>query len=104
MQIVPLSAKASQTARVTLSGQPCTLAVYQKASGLYMDVYSNDALVVGGVACLCGPLVVQNTYFGFVGDFTWIDTGAQPLADASDPSYDGIGSRWFLAYLLPSET
>ena len=94
MLIVPLQPVASQTVNAPLGNQPTTLNVYQKDTGLFMDVYVNGSLIIGGVICNNADRIVRNAYLGFVGDFVWIDT-----QDASDPYYTGIGSRWFLAYL-----
>lgn len=48
--------------------------LYQNANPVFIDLYSNDALVVGGVLLRNRNAIVRNSYFGFVGDLTVIDT------------------------------
>ena len=98
MVIVPVQALPSQVVNVALGGQDVTLNIYQKSTGLFMDV------LVGGVALLYGVIcenlnpVVRSTYLGFVGDLAWLDTQG-----ADDPLYAGLGARWVLAYFSPSD-
>lgn len=104
MLSVPLRPIASQSVNVALDGQAATLVVYQKTHGLYMDLYSNAVLIIGGVRCRLAPRrVVLNTYFGFVGDFTWIDTQFDPAGGNQNPRYNEIGLRFFLMYLEASD-
>ena len=49
MQIIPLQAVPSQTLNVNLNNQACTINVYQKSTGLFIDLLVNDALIIGGV-------------------------------------------------------
>lgn len=93
-QIIPLLATPSQTLSVRLGTQACTVHVYQKPTGLYLDLHVSDRLVVGGVACRNGDRIVRSAYLGFVGDLAFADTQG-----ASDPEYGGLGSRWVLAYV-----
>jgi hypothetical protein len=96
--IVPLQANPNQTVASTLGNQAVNLNVYQKLSGLYMDIYLNASLLLAGVICENANRIIRNAYFGFSGDFVWIDQ-----QDSADPYYTGIGSRWFLVYLYASE-
>lgn len=98
MQQVPLQALPNQTVNVQLNGQSCTLNVYQKSTGLFMDVLVNDVLIIGGVICQNLNRIVRSRYLGFIGDFAFIDTQG-----TLDPYYQGIGTRYFLLYLLPTE-
>ena len=104
MLIVPLQAVPSQTVTALLSNQATTLNIYQKSQagqtdpGLYMDVLLNGSLVVGGVLCLNANIIIRDAYFGYTGDFAFLDT--QGL---DDPVYTGVGTRWLLGYFLPSE-
>lgn len=98
MQIIPLQAVPNQAVTVTLAGQNCQINVYAKLYGLFVDLYVSNVLVVGGVLALDRNLVVRSTYLGFVGDFCLIDTQG-----TSDPVYDGLGSRYQLAYIEASE-
>lgn len=98
MQVVPLEATASQTVNVQLSNQSCTLNVYQKSTGLYMDVLVNDVLIIGGVLCENLNRIVRSLYLGFIGDFSFVDTQGD-----LDPSYQGLGTRFTLLYLLSTD-
>lgn len=98
MQIIPLSAVPSQTVTVVLNSQECIIHVYQRSTGLYLDLTVAGTLILAGVICQNGNLLVINTYLGFIGDLAFIDT-----LDASDPVYTGLGTQYLLAYLLPSD-
>ena len=85
--------------------QRTTLRVQDKGApyGMFIDVYLNDALVIGGVQCLNLNRIIRDTYLGYMGDFEFIDTqptfeGGVPIF--SDPFYAGLGSRFVLAYLV----
>lgn len=98
MQQVPLQATANQTINVQLNGQSCTLNVYQKSTGLFMDVLVNDMLIIGGVICENLNRIVRSLYLGFIGDFAWLDTQG-----TLDPYYQGIGARYYLLYFDADE-
>ena len=98
MLIVPLQAVPNQSVTTTLNGQQCQINVYQKAYGLYADLYVNNALVVGGVRCLNQTLMVMDAYLGFSGDLMFIDNQG-----SSDPTYTGLGARFSLVYLAPAD-
>lgn len=100
MQIVPLQAVPSQTLTINLANQICTIDVYQKLSGLYMNLYIEGQTdpVIGGVLCENLNRIVRDLYLGFVGDFCFIDSQG-----TSDPTYDGLGTRYNLAYLEASD-
>jgi len=113
-QLIPLNPVPSQQLIITLNNQPCTITVYTKhihipfiPSGgipsdppiyepvdpIFLDLYVNDSLVLGGVLCLNQNLIVRNKYLGFIGDMSFLDTQAN-----EDPQISGLGSRWQLAY------
>ncbi len=113
-QLIPLNVVSSQQLSITLSSQSCTISVYTKhiqipfvPSGgipssppiykqidpIFLDLYVNDALLIGGVLCLNQSLIVRNKYLGFIGDMSFIDTQAN-----EDPQVSGLGNRWQLAY------
>lgn len=98
VQIVPLEAKPNQVVTVQLGGQTAQLHVYQKSTGLFMDVYVNAVLVVGGVICQNLNRIIRSRYFGFEGDLCFIDNQGK-----TDPYYTGLGDRYSLAYLEASE-
>lgn len=95
---VPLQPIANQTAQCALGGQAVTLNVYQQAFGLYMDVLLGTQGIVQGIICLNKTLIVRNTYFGFLGDFIFLDTQG-----TSDPVFTGLGSRYSLLYLSTAD-
>lgn len=96
--LVPVQAVANQTMTIDLNGQGTRLRIYQRRYGLFMDVLLGETLVIGGVICRDRNLIVRSTYLGYSGDFTWFDTQG-----ADDPYYTGLGERWKLLYLFPSE-
>lgn len=98
MQYIPLRAVPNQTMNILLNGQSCTLNVYQKSTGLFMDVLVNDVLIIGGVICQNLNRIVRSLYLGFIGDFAYVD-----LQAGLDPYYEGLGTRYFLLYVDASE-
>ena len=74
MQIIPLADTYSQTLSTTLAGQSCRINVYQRAAGLFLDLYVADKLIIGGVICQNGNLIVRDAYLGFVGDLMFIES------------------------------
>lgn len=98
MQIVPLQAVPSQKVSVTLGGQACLIWVYQRSTGLYLDLSINDAGVIVGALCENRNRIVRSAYLGFAGDLAFLDTQGN-----DDPSYAGIGTRFSLAYFAPAE-
>jgi hypothetical protein len=91
--LVPLTPVPSQTLSITLGEQRCRLNVYQKAFGIFVDVYVNDEAVVVGAVARNLAYIVRSAYLGFVGDLYFNDTNG-----TSDPSYEGLGSRFVLLY------
>jgi hypothetical protein len=92
-QVVPLVPKAAQQLSVSLGGQRVALSTYQKAFGLFVDVYVNDALVIGGVAARNDDPIVRSAYLGFLGDLYFHDTQG-----VSDPTYGTLGTSHVLLY------
>jgi hypothetical protein len=94
MMEIPVNAVSNQTLSTQLASQAVTLNIYQKSTGVFMDVILNGEQLLGGVICQNLNRIVRNSYFGFVGDFIWIDSEG-----SDDPSYTGFGTRWTLQYL-----
>ena len=95
MLVVPTQAVPNQTLTVILAGQQVQVTLLQKSTGLYMDLQSNGEEVVGLVVCQNLNRIVRDLYFGFIGDFVFLDnTGA-----GADPDFTGLGSRFSLIYL-----
>lgn len=98
-QVVPVQAVPSQVVNVVLNQQQTTLNIYQRGTNVFVDVYSNNALIIGGVVALNANVIVRNAYLGYLGDFAFYDT----YGTATDPQYAGLGSQYILVYYLPSE-
>jgi hypothetical protein len=98
MQEIPLQPISSQSTKVVLDGQNCQLLVYQKPQGIFVDINVDGVdLVVGVIARDAVPLMCRE-YEGFAGNLMFIDTQG-----GSDPSYEGVGSRFNLVYLTADE-
>lgn len=111
MQTVPLTAVPSQLVQPVLNGQSVSLSVYQLGTdaltALYCDLVSNGIPIVScrkcrafsGSATEAAPfLLLDAGYWGFQGDFLFIDTEGD-----EDPQYSGLGSRWQLIYYSPTD-
>ena len=98
MQTVPLQPVPSQSTKVVLGGQNCQILIYQKPQGCFVDINADGVdIVVGIIGRDAVPLVCRE-YTGFIGNLLFIDTQG-----SSDPSYDGLGSRFNLVYLTAEE-
>lgn len=98
MQLIPLQAVPSQSLSVQLNGQACSIAVYQKSTGLYIDLGVNGTALMFGVICENNNRLVRYAYLGFVGDLVFTDSQG-----SADPDYTGLGSRFNLIYLEPAD-
>ncbi len=98
MIVIPLQPLPAQTVDVVLNEQPVTVFVYQRSTGLYVDLDLNHVLVIGGVIAHDRNRIVRSTYLGFVGDIAFVDTQG-----SSDPDYTGLGDRFILGYFFPEE-
>lgn len=98
MQVVPLDPVPSQTVTVALDGQDCSIRVYQKYSGLFLDLYVAGSLIIGGVICQDANRIVRDAYLGFDGDLAFFDN-----TGSGDPEYTGVGSRYLLVYLTDED-
>ena len=94
--VIPIVATESQVLTVQLGDQPCRIAIYQKSTGLYLDLFVNDVAIVTGRLCENNTLCVRAAYLGFAGDLIFNDTNGD-----SDPTYDGLGSRFVLLWIEP---
>ncbi|HEY1441401.1 MAG TPA: hypothetical protein VGF65_11295 [Mycobacterium sp.] len=95
-QIVPLQTVPAQVLNTTLNGQYCQINVYQRTTGLFVDVGLNGLLVVGGILALDRNWIIRDFYRGFLGDITFWDSQG-----TEDPDWTGIGQRFFLGYWPP---
>lgn len=98
MMIVPLQPLPAQVLYTMLNNQLTKLRVYQKPTAIFMDVYVNDALIIGGVICQDRNRIVRSKYLGYVGDLEFFDTRGN-----SDPEWEGLGSRFVLGYFDEGE-
>jgi hypothetical protein len=111
MNTIPLTAVPSQLVSASLSGQSVSLSIYQlgfpPVAELYCDVVSNGAPIVNCRKCRAysgstseAPpfMLLDARYWGFSGDFLFIDTQGD-----EDPQYSGLGSRWQLLYYDESD-
>jgi len=93
VQIVTISAIPAQTFSVSLGGQQCTVSIYQKSIGLFMDLAVDGNQILTAMLCLDRVGLVRFAYLGFAGQLAFVDT-----AGYSDPYYTGLGSRYILTY------
>lgn len=98
MMTIAVLAVPAQTLNVTLAGQICKIDVYQKTTGLYMDLHVLGQPVVLCMLCRDRIELVRHAYLGFIGSLVFCDTQG-----VSDPSYDGLGTRFVFSYLEASD-
>lgn len=98
MKIIPISAVPSQTFNIVLAGQNCSMSIFQKSDDVYLDLAVSNTPIVQGVLCVDRVKVVRHGYLGFIGDISFVD-----LQGASDPDYNGFGTRYRLIYLEASD-
>lgn len=98
MRVIPLQAVPSQRMTVLLADQNCQINVYQKSTGLYLDLYINNEPVSTTVLCLDRVRLIRQQYKGFIGDLCFIDTWGR-----ENPTYTGLGERFLLVYLEQEE-
>lgn len=98
MLVIPIQPLPSQTIDVVLNEQPCSIKIYQRSTGLYVDLDVRDVLVIGGVIAHDRNRIVRSDYLGFIGDIAFVD-----MQGTEDPVYTGLGDRFILAYFFPNE-
>ena len=98
MLTIPIADVPSQVVSASLGGQSVRLRIFTRRSGLYVDVYVADELVLAGARCMDGVPIVRDQYLGFIGDLMFIDSQG---ADA--PSMPGLGTRFSLLYVEAAE-
>lgn len=98
MLSIPIAAVPNQTLQVSLNNQACVIHLYQKATGLYLDLTVGTTTIVAGVLCQNSTPMVISDYLGFDGDLGFWDTQG-----TNDPDYTGLGTRYLLIYLSPAE-
>lgn len=105
MQVIPLQAVPSQQFVIGLNGQNCNISVYQKTTGLYLDLLLDNEPIATTVRCLnAARLLADRQYAGFVGDLVFIDTQADNgVLTGTDPTYTGLGTQYELWFLEASD-
>lgn len=98
MNIIPCQQVPAQKFNIQLAGQNCTITLYQKTTGLFLDLTLNDVVLFTGVICRNRVRLVREAYLGFIGDLSFIDTQG-----VDDPVYTGLNDRWLFVYLAPSD-
>lgn len=98
MQIVYLDDVPSQTLNIVLGGQSCVIKVYQKRTGVYIDLNVGGTQVCYGGLCLTGYPLIKNTYHGFSGNLMFVDQEGN-----SNPDYTGFGNKYFLYYITTDD-
>jgi hypothetical protein len=98
MQLIALQAVPNQTFITPVGSQNCRLNVYQKNTGLFIDVLLDEEPIALSRICQNLNRIVRDLYLGFAGDFMFLDTEG-----SEDPVYTGLGSRYVLMYIEASE-
>jgi hypothetical protein len=93
VQTIPIIPTPAQSFTIQLNSQNCEISLYQKNTGLYFDLVIDGNPIVQSMLCLNLVGLVRETYLGFVGQLAFVDTKGN-----SDPTYDGLGSRYQLVY------
>lgn len=93
MLVIPIAPTPSQTISVLLAGQDVRLNVYQKTTGLYVDVLLSGVPLVVASLARDRVRIIRHGYLGFLGDLFFKD-----LQGLDDPSYSELGSRFVLGY------
>lgn len=99
---IPLDATVNQELLITLNDQDCTLAVYQRGDGMFLDLHIGQTCIQQGAICQSGMGIIQVASNAFQGQLVFLDTRTQ--ADwQQPPQYTELGTRWVLYYLTPDE-
>jgi hypothetical protein len=99
MRLIQLSAVPSQELSVLLNDQNCQIKVYQKTLCMFFDLSIDNVPVVTGRVIRDRCKLIRYRYFDFSGDLIFVDS--QGL---DDPFYTGLGDRFNLYYIEPSDT
>lgn len=98
MREIPLDAVPSQSLRVLLGDQECSLNVYQRGARLYLDLDVNGRPICVGAVCLDDGVLPQSPTAHFSGSLRFVDTRGREA-----PRWDGLGARWALLWRAPDE-
>jgi hypothetical protein len=98
MQVIPTQPLPNQVLLAQLNGQAVEIQIFQQAYGLYVTVTLGGEIVIASVIAYNKNRLIRYGYLGFSGDLSFIDTQG-----SDDPVYTGLGTRFQLAYLTPSD-
>lgn len=98
MQIIPVQAVPNQTFSILLAGQSCQITLSTRLYGLYFSLSVNNEPLVSNIVCQDRNPLIRYPYYGFIGDFFFIDTQG-----ADDPVYSAFGSRYLFEYIEASD-
>ncbi len=98
-QVIPLTNAPAQVVSISLGGQSCLINIYTKSINIpvvppgsilsdpnptfentnpvFLNLFVNNLLVLGGIVVRNGSLMLMNTYLGFIGDLSVIDTSGK---------------------------
>lgn len=98
MELIPLQAKENQTINIVLGSQNCTVKVFQKSTGIFVDFLVNDVYIARGVLAVDRVRLLRLDPALFDGDIFFYDAQG-----TEKPFWTGLNSRWFLMYLGVTE-
>lgn len=91
---IPLQSVENQTVTVLLNNQNCQINIYQKSTGVYLDLFKDNNAIVTTRLCVDRVPIVRNRSSGFIGELVFIDEfGSQ------NPDYLGLGVNYRLYYV-----
>lgn len=99
---IPLMAYVNQGLLVVLGEQECSVAIYQRGTGMYLDLYNGGETVCQGAICQPGMGIVQVATSAFSGQLYLLDTLSRGN-EQQDPKWEGLGTRWRLYWLDAEE-
>ena len=99
MLTIPLQPLPSQVVRTIVGNQSTTLTIRQLADALYMTIELDGKVILENVICENANRIIRDAYFGFVGDFMFIDNSGDNGLPSEDPYFTGLGSQFTLLYL-----
>lgn len=98
---IPLIAVPNQQLNIILNDQNCTIAIYQRDTRMFLDLFVGQNAVRKGMICLpFAPIISKPCDFS--GQLRVIDSLSSPQAQ-QPPEYSELGTRYKLYYLSPEE-
>jgi hypothetical protein len=106
MLSIPLQPIPAQVFTIALNKQRCRITIQQRHAypagrripALYLTLEVNDRVIIAGVPCITGVMLVRDPYLGFKGELAWFDLEGKI---GESPQASGLGTRWFLIYADP---